>query len=63
MRESANYSWIEGDLFKLGPDHILRLCIREDETHDILHECHDEPPRGHSSTKKTYYKILKASYY
>lgn len=45
-------------MFKLGLDHILRRCIGEDETPDILHAFHDSPLGGHYSTKKIIYKIL-----
>lgn len=58
-RQSANYSWIQGYLFKQGPYHILRICIREDGIHDISHACHDVPLGGHHSLNKTTYKILQ----
>ena len=60
VKQIKNYSWIKGHLFKLGLDHILRRCKREDQTHDIFHACHNTPPRGHYSTKKIVYKILQA---
>lgn len=41
IRKSAYFSWIKGYLLKLGLDHVLRRCIREDETYDILHACHN----------------------
>jgi hypothetical protein len=63
VRQSAYFSWIKGYLFKLGPDHVLRRCIREDETYDILHACHNTPPGVHYSSKKTIYKILQAGYF
>jgi hypothetical protein len=47
VRQSRNYSWIHRYLFKLHPNHILRRFIREDKACDILHACHNAPPRGH----------------
>ena len=58
MRQSANYSWIQGYLFEKGLDHLLRRCIREDETHDILHAWHGTPSGGHFLANKVAYKIL-----
>eukprot|EP00253_Pinus_taeda_P035896 PITA_35896 len=36
VRKSAPFTWIGGNLFKLGPDQILRWCVREEEVFDIL---------------------------
>eukprot|EP00253_Pinus_taeda_P033420 PITA_33420 len=43
VRISAPFTWIWDNLFKLGLDHILRRCVREDEVFDILLACHDGP--------------------
>eukprot|EP00253_Pinus_taeda_P008434 PITA_08434 len=43
VRKSASFTWIRGNLFKLGPDQILRRCVREEEVFDILLTCHDGP--------------------
>jgi hypothetical protein len=50
-------------LFKLFLDHIVRICIREDEVHDILHDFHDEQFGGHYASKMTTYNILQDGYY
>jgi hypothetical protein len=63
VRKSSFYTWVANYLFKLFPDQILRICIREDEVHDILHACHDEPCGGHYAAKRTTYKILQVGYY
>lgn len=55
VKLSANYSWIEGDLFYIGPDFIIRRCVHEDEMFDILKACHDEPFGGHFADKITTY--------
>eukprot|EP00253_Pinus_taeda_P005610 PITA_05610 len=63
MRKSASSTWIGGNLFKLGPDQILRRCVREEEVFDILLTCHDGPFGGHFAAKRTAFKILQAGYY
>eukprot|EP00253_Pinus_taeda_P014947 PITA_14947 len=63
VRKSAPFTWIGGNLFKLGPDKILRRCVREEEFFDILLTCHDGPCGGHFAAKRTTFKILQAGYY
>ena len=61
--QCANYSWIKGFLFNIGPDHILRRHVREDEVSDILHACHNEPFGGNYVASKATYKALKIGSY
>eukprot|EP00253_Pinus_taeda_P010361 PITA_10361 len=63
VRKSAPFTWIGGNLFKLGPDQILRRCVQEEEVFDILLTCHDGPCGGHFAAKSTAFKILQAGYY
>eukprot|EP00253_Pinus_taeda_P016390 PITA_16390 len=63
VRNNAPFTWIGDNLFKLGPDHILRHCVREEQVFDILLTCHDGPCGGHFAAKKTAFKILQAGYY
>eukprot|EP00253_Pinus_taeda_P014512 PITA_14512 len=63
VRKSTPFTWIGGNLFKLGPDHILRRCVREEEVFDILLTCHDGPCGGHFAAKRIAFKILQAGYY
>eukprot|EP00253_Pinus_taeda_P029944 PITA_29944 len=63
VRKSASFTWIGGNLFKLGPDQILRHCVSEEEVFDILLTCHDGPCGGHFAAKRTAFKILQAGYY
>eukprot|EP00253_Pinus_taeda_P035400 PITA_35400 len=58
VRKSAPFTWIGGNLFKLGPDQILRHCVREEEVFDILLTCHDGPCGRHFVAKRTTFKIL-----
>jgi len=63
IQESSKYSWISNELFKTGPDLVIRRCVREDEILDILKACHDEPCGGHFADKRTAYKILSLGYF
>ena len=63
VKNSATYSWIGGDLFRTRPDMIIRRCVREDETYDILKACHDSPYGGHFTDNRTTYKVLHQGYY
>eukprot|EP00253_Pinus_taeda_P025813 PITA_25813 len=62
VRKSAPFTWIEGNLFKLGPDQILRCCAREEEVFDILLTYHDGPCGGHFAAKRTAFKIIQFEY-
>ena len=56
--KSAPFTWIGGKFFKLGPDQILRRCVREEEVFDILSTCHDNPCGGHFVAKRNSYKVF-----
>jgi len=62
IRRSTPFTWIRENLFKLGPDRILIIYVREEEVFDILLACHDGPCRGHFLAKTTTFKVLKAGY-
>jgi hypothetical protein len=36
ITQSVNYSWVGHDIFRTGPDLIIRRCFREDEVPEIL---------------------------
>eukprot|EP00253_Pinus_taeda_P005864 PITA_05864 len=63
IQESSKYSWISNELFKTGPDLVIKRCVREDEMPDILKACHHEPCGGHFVDKRTAYKILSLGYF
>jgi hypothetical protein len=60
---SARFTWIGGYLFHTGSDLQIRRCIREDEIHDVLKACHDEPCGGQFAHCRTGQKVLHMSYY
>eukprot|EP00253_Pinus_taeda_P027379 PITA_27379 len=63
VRKSTPFTWIGGNLLKLGPIQILRRCVREEEVFDILLTCHGGPYGGHFATKRTTLKVLQVVYY
>lgn len=63
VRKSAPFTWIGGNLSKLGLDQILRRHVREDEFFDTLVTCHDGPCGGHFAAKRIAFKVLQMGYY
>ena len=63
VKQSARYSWLNGDLFYTGYDMIIRRCVRNDEIIDILKSFHDEPCGGNFVAKRTTFNILSLGYY
>jgi hypothetical protein len=63
IKQSARYTWINGDLFYTRYDLIIRRCVRQDEILEILKACHDEPCGVHFADKRTTYRILNLGYY
>lgn len=62
IEKSFPFSYIARWLYYIGPNHVMRRCVREYETYGILHACHDEPCGGHFATKRTSMKILNTGY-
>jgi len=58
IRKSSLFTWIMGNIFRLGPDQILRSCVREEEVFEILSTCHDGPCGGHFSAKGKTFEVL-----
>lgn len=63
VKQSARYSWVNGDLFYIGYDMIIRRSVRNDEIIYFLKSFHDEPCGGHFVAKQTTFKILSLGYY
>ena len=51
--QSSSYSWVDNDILFIGPDLIIRRCVREDEMTEIFRAFHDGPCGGHLSDKRT----------
>ena len=54
----APFTLINGNLYKLGLDDILRRCAPEHEREDIIQEAHSRAAAGHFSVETTIKKIL-----
>lgn len=63
MRKSAHFMWIRGNIFRLGPNHILRRCVRHEELFDVLWAYHDGPFGVHFSARRINFKVLQDGYY
>jgi hypothetical protein len=57
---AAEFSLIAGQLYKMGPDEILRRCVMEVEIPLILAESHEGITGGHYAGKETMQKVLRA---
>jgi hypothetical protein len=56
----VDFSLINGKLYKMGPDEILRRCVIEVERPSILVESHKGITGGHYIGKATVQKVLRA---
>ena len=57
---AVDLTLIAGQLYKMGPDEILRRCVLEHERPLILVEEHSGTAGGHYAGKATAQKILTA---
>ena len=54
------YSLINGSLYKMGLDDILRRCVLDHESEQIMHEAHYGPAGGHFQADTTARKIQQS---
>ena len=55
--KAAPYSLINGFLYKMVLEYILRICILEHERDNIMYEAHYGPAGGHFQVDTTAKKI------
>jgi hypothetical protein len=55
----VDFSLIARQLYKMGPDGILRRCVMEAERPLILSESHEGIVGGHYARKSTMQKVLR----
>jgi hypothetical protein len=55
----VDFSLIVGQMYKMGPDEILRRCVMEVERPLILVESHEGIAGGHYSGKETMQRVLR----
>lgn len=59
--KSKTFQLINGLLYKMGPDQILRRCVMEEEIPSVLKEAHDWLASRHIGPDATTKKVLLAS--
>jgi hypothetical protein len=57
---TVDFSLITGQLYKLGPDEILRRCVMDIERPLILVEAHEDIAGGNYVGRATAQKVLRA---
>ncbi|KAJ0827767.1 putative nucleotidyltransferase, Ribonuclease H [Helianthus annuus] len=63
MVQVKQYICDEPDLFKIGPDQVIRRCVPETEVLEILTHAHSSACGGHFSGHKTGYRVLSCGFY
>ena len=63
LKLSASYYLVQHDLFYIGPDLVICMCVCKDKIFDILKYCHDKPCGEHFADKITAYKFIHMSYF
>ena len=63
ISQCRHYFWDDPYLFKVGPDHIFRRCVAEEEQESILTFCHELQCGGHFNGKKTALKVLQSGFF
>ena len=58
--KDAPYSLINGFLYKMGLDDILRRCVLEHEKDNMMYEAHYGLERGHFQADTTTKKIQQS---
>lgn len=54
---------VQGQLYHLGQDQVLRCCFEDLEIPMVLQEVHEQVSGGHLSSETTICKILDAKYW
>ena len=55
----ASYQLITGQTYKMGLEHILRICVLDHGKEDVLWECNSGVARGNVGAKSTARKVLQ----
>jgi hypothetical protein len=58
---TVEFSLINDQLYKLGPNEIIRICVMETEQPLILAESHEGIAGGNYAGRETAQKVLRAS--
>ena len=63
LSQAKRFIWDEPDLFKIGPDQVIRRCIPDQEIPKLLAHCHSYACGGHFSAKKTGHRVLESGFF
>ena len=63
IKKSTPFTWIGGNLFKMGLGQIIRICVMEEKVFEILSACHDGLCGSHFLAKRKTFKAMQACYY
>lgn len=63
IRKAKPYQLIGGELYRLGPDDILRRCIQPHEVQQVLSQAQEGVSRGYRGVKNTQRKILTTRFW
>ncbi|KAL2466835.1 reverse transcriptase [Abeliophyllum distichum] len=63
LADIKHYFWDDPIFYRRGPDQIIRRCVPEGETMDILQLCHSSECAGHFGASKTIAKVLQSGFY
>ena len=62
LHDSKFYYWEELLLYKRCADGLIRRCIPQDETQDVLRHCHLLDVGGYFGISKTISKVLQSEF-
>ncbi|XP_057760832.1 uncharacterized protein LOC130981245 [Arachis stenosperma] len=63
LTDAKYYIWEEPYLFKRCSDGIIRRCVPDEETQQILWHCHGSDYEGHFGGERTATKVLQSRFY
>ncbi|GJX96927.1 reverse transcriptase domain-containing protein [Tanacetum coccineum] len=65
LKDIKHYFWDDPYLFKICADQVIRRCVHEQESIDILTACHNRPTGGRigANYNTTTKKVLRSGFY
>nr|GFA21922.1 reverse transcriptase domain-containing protein [Tanacetum cinerariifolium] len=63
FKDVKHYFWDDPFLFKICADQVIRRCVHDKETLDILKACHNRSTGGHHGANLTAKKVFNSSFF
>nr|GEW10905.1 reverse transcriptase domain-containing protein [Tanacetum cinerariifolium] len=63
FKDVKHYFWDDPFLFKICADQVIRWCVHDQESVDILKACHNGPTRGHHGLNYIAKKVFDSDFY